>query len=252
MLATRVIPCLLLQDGGLVKTTKFRDARYVGDPINAVRIFNEKEVDELIFLDITARRENRPPPFELIEQIAGECFMPFCYGGGIRTIEDMQRLFALGVEKVAINSAAIDNPELVETASQRFGSQSIVVSIDVRRTLLGRLQVIVNGEPRHDIDPVASAVSLEARGAGEILLTAVHRDGTRKGYDLDMIEAVTDATSIPVIACGGAATLEDFSAAIDRNCSAVAAGSLFVFYGRHNAVLINYPTQQELRTALPV
>ena len=251
MLATRVIPCLLLDDGGLVKTTKFDDARYVGDPINAVRIFNEKEVDELLFLDITATREGRPPPFDLIEQIASECFMPVCYGGGVRTTAQMRQLFALGVEKIAVNSAAIATPDLIDQAAELFGRQSVVVAIDVLRTTFGKLQLLANRTVQK-MDPIAHAIDMQRRGAGEILLTAVHRDGTGKGYDCDLIAAVAAVTSIPIVACGGAGGLSHFREAVDHNASAVAAGSMFVFYGKHQAVLINYPTQDELREVLPV
>lgn len=248
MLKTRVIPCLLLKNQGLVKTIQFTDPHYVGDPINAVRIFNEKEVDELIFLDITATRENRKPNFKLISEIASECFMPFSYGGGIRDLHDVKEIFNLGVEKVVINSHAIENPDFINKISELFGSQSVVVSIDVKKTLLGKYEVsTLNGKKNTKHEPVTFAKHMEIMGAGEIFLNSIERDGTMQGYDIKLIKEVSTSLSIPVIACGGAGRLEDFADAIKKGgASAVAAGSMFVFYGKHRAVLINYPTIQSL------
>lgn len=247
-LKTRVIPCLLLMNHGLVKTVKFREPKYVGDPINAVKIFNEKEVDELIFLDITATRERKRPNFELISSIATECFMPFCYGGGIRTIEDAKALFSLGAEKISINSNAMDNPDFVKTVSGLFGNQSIVVGIDVKKNIFGKYKVYHPGsQALTDCDPVDYAVLAEKNGAGEILLNSVDRDGTMTGYDLELIRRVSERLSIPLIALGGAGSAADLAdAVIKTGASAVAAGSLFVFYGKHRAVLINYPGPAEL------
>jgi cyclase len=252
MLRTRVIPCLLLQDQGLVKTVKFKDPTYVGDPINAVRIFNEKEVDELIFLDITASRGNRPPNLDTIRSIASRCFMPFCYGGGVRDTETIGKILSLGAEKVAINSQALKQPQLIRKAADIFGSQSIVAGIDVKKNIFGRYRVHDSGKgSATDLDPVAHAVEMERLGAGEILLTSVDRDGTRQGYDLELIRRVTDAVGIPVIACGGAGQMQDFAdAVITGGASAVAAGSMFVFYGKHRAVLINYPDLAEMERLL--
>jgi cyclase len=248
MLRTRIIPCLLLQNQGLVKTVKFKNPTYVGDPINAVRIFNVKEVDELIFLDISASRDKRAPNLDVIGTIASQCFMPFCYGGGVRDTATIRRIFSLGAEKVAINSQALSNPQLIREAADLFGSQSIVAAIDVKKNLLGRYRVYDSSRAAAtDLDPVRHAVEMERQGAGEILLTSVDRDGTRQGFDLDLIQRVSEAVGIPVIACGGADSLQDLSAAIKvGGASAVAAGSMFVFYGKHRAVLINYPDAADL------
>lgn len=248
MLRTRVIPCLLLRNGGLVKTVKFGEPKYVGDPINAVKIFNEKEVDELVFLDITATAANRGPNFELIRDIATEAFMPFGYGGGITTIEDVASLVALGVEKVVLNTSVVERPEFIREAANLVGSSSVVVSIDVKRSLLGRYEVVTrNAGRKSGLDPVDWAKRAADLGAGEVLLTSVDRDGTQKGYDLVLLRQVTEAVSVPVIASGGAGSLEDFRAAVqEAGASAVAAGSLFVFHGKHRAVLITYPDYREL------
>jgi cyclase len=250
-LAARVIPCLLLKDGGLVKTVRFKNPRYVGDPVNAVRIFNDKEVDELVFLDISATVEGRRPPIAMIADIATECFMPLAYGGGIRSMEDAQELFSLGVEKVIINSAAVDDPQLITRVAERFGSQSVVVSIDARRSLLGRYEVLTHGGRKGTgLDPFRHAAAMEQRGAGELLLNSIDRDGTMSGYDLDLIGRVSAAVSIPVVACGGAGDVQDLAHAIAHGASGAAAGSMFVFHGRHRAVLISYPDRQQLEAVL--
>jgi cyclase len=243
-----VIPCLLLRNGGLVKTVKFGEAKYVGDPINAVKIFNEKEVDELVFLDITATAANRGPNFELIRDIATEAFMPFGYGGGITTIEQVASLVALGVEKVVLNTSVVERPEFIREAANLVGSSSVVVSIDVKRSLLGRYEVVTrNAGRKSGLDPIEWARRAADLGAGEVLLTSVDRDGTQKGYDLALLRQVTEAVSVPVIASGGAGSLDDFRAAVrEAGASAVAAGSLFVFHGKHRAVLITYPDYREL------
>jgi imidazole glycerol-phosphate synthase subunit HisF len=248
VLSRRVIPCLLLKDKGLVKTVRFKNPKYVGDPINAIRIFNEKEVDELIFLDTTATLESRRPPFKLIATIASECFMPVCYGGGVRRLEDFKELFKVGIEKVAVNSYAVQDPAFVKSAADRFGSQSVVVSIDVKKNLFGKYRVFTHGGRKHTgRDPVTMAVEMEKMGAGELLLNSINRDGTMQGYDIDLVEQVSEAVGIPVIACGGAGKFEDFTAAVtEGGASAVAAGSIFVFQGRHRAVLITYPSRGEL------
>jgi cyclase len=252
MLKTRVMPCLLLRGWGLVKTVKFKDPKYVGDPINTVRIFNEKEVDELIFLDITATPEGKGPPLQIISEIATECFMPFAYGGGIRDLDDIKKIFSLGVEKVAINTHAVENPEFINRAANMFGSQSIVAAIDVKKTLLGKYRVCTNGARNVTrIDPVEHARHMVDMGAGEILLTSVDRDGTFSGYDLDLIRQVAGAVTIPVIACGGAGKIEDFSLATRQaGASAVAAGSMVVYQGPHRAVLVNFPSKQDLKKVL--
>lgn len=251
MLLTRVIPCLLLRGNGLVKTEKFTDEKYIGDPINAVKIFNEKEVDELIFLDITATPEGRGPRLELIQEIAGECFMPLCYGGGISDLNQMESIFTAGVEKVCINSAAIKNPELVKQASDIYGAQSIVVSIDVKKNLFGHYTVSTDrGKKSLHKNPVEYAKQMEDMGAGEIFINSVNLDGTRKGYDIDLVSQVSGAVSVPTIACGGAGELADFKKAIESGASAVSAGSFFVFHGKHKAVLITYPEIGELENIL--
>jgi cyclase len=253
MLKARVIPCILLNGSGLVKTIQFKKPKYVGDPINAVRIFNDKEVDELTVLDINAMVEEKTPQFEMISNIASECFMPLSYGGGVSSIDQIEKLLKFGVEKVILNSAAIHSPELIKQSAVIVGSQSIVVSIDVKRSAFGKYYIYTHGgKKKIDIDVVEHATHMEKLGAGELLLTSIDRDGTQDGYDLKLLKNVTDAVSIPVIASGGAGKLADFEDAIKNGgASAVAAGSMFVFYGKHRAVLINYPSQEDLKQHLP-
>jgi cyclase len=247
-LFNRVIPCLLLQEGGLVKTSRFRRPRYVGDPINAIRIFNDKYVDELVLLDIDAARRGNDPDYDLVARIAGECFMPLCYGGGIRSLSQARRIVASGVEKIAVNSAGIDHPRLIAELSQELGASSVVAAIDVKRDLLGRERVFHPGRRRLTaLDPVQHARALVALGAGEVFLNNVDRDGQYSGFDLDLIARLSAAVSVPVIACGGASTLEDMRDAVAAGASAAAAGSIFVFYGPHRAVLINYPDYPSVR-----
>jgi cyclase len=239
----RVIPCLLLRDRGLVKTVQFKKDVYIGDPVNAVRIFNEKEVDELILLDIDATREGHGPDFEVIAEIAGECFMPVAYGGGIRSFRDVQRVIRSGIEKVVINSAAYRSMDVVSEASAIYGSQAVVGSIDARKPILGGHRLYSRSgtteEPVKLLDHVAALIEA---GAGEIFINSIDRDGTMNGYDIDLIRKVSDATRVPVIASGGAGSVQDLVQAVRvGGASAVAAGSIFVFHGRHKAVLINYP-----------
>lgn len=243
----RVIPCLLMRNAGLVKTVKFKNARYIGDPINAVRIFNDKEVDELVFLDIGSAAARSAPDFALLADIASEAFMPFAYGGGIASIEHVKRLYALGVEKVVLNTAAADQPQLVSEAAALAGSSGVIVSIDVRRNWMGKYSVCV-GSGARDLqrEPVAYAREMERLGAGEILLNAIDRDGTMDGYDVELVRRVCEAVSVPVVAVGGAGRLHHFREAADAGASALAAGSMFVFHGKHNAVLITYPEYEEL------
>jgi cyclase len=252
MLTTRVIPCLLLRKSSLVKTVKFKDPSYVGDPINAIRIYNEKEVDELIFLDITASIENRKPPFKTISEIASECFMPVTYGGGVKTLEDIEEILKLGIEKVSLNSFALQNPPFIKMAATRFGSQSIVVSIDVKKVRWSGYRVFtLGGSKATSFDPVDLAKQMEEMGAGEILLTSIDRDGTMSGYDIELLAMVTRAVSIPVIASGGAGRIEDFGIAQKQGgASALAAGSMVVYHGRNRAVLINFPSRAELKYVL--
>lgn len=250
---TRVIPVLLLRGKGLVKTVKFKEPKYIGDPINSVRIFNEKEVDEVVFLDITATPEGRGPDFDLLSDIAGEAFMPMAYGGGITTLEQVQRIFSLGFEKVVINTSAYSAPQLIRDAVAIYGSQSIVGCVDVRRTLLGRYELSTHaGKIKQSVVLKDHVQDLERLGVGEIIVNAVDRDGTQSGYDLKLIREVSSAVSVPVIACGGASGLDDFAAAVhEGGASAVAAGSIFVFVGPHRAVLINYPARADLAKCLP-
>ena len=248
MFRHRAIPCLLLKGDGLVKTVNFRYPKYVGDPINAVKLFNDLEVDELVFLDIAATAEGREPGYERVRDIASECFMPICYGGGVRTVEQARLLFQLGVEKVALTTAAVENPPLISQLAQEFGNQSIIVGIDVKRDWLHRSRVYVrSGAKNTGFDPVDHAREVERLGAGEILLNSIDNDGTQQGYDLELVGKVSRGVNVPVIACGGAGSVNDLAAAIQAGASAAAAGSLFVFHGPHRAVLINYPSQAEYR-----
>jgi imidazole glycerol-phosphate synthase subunit HisF len=252
MLRTRVIPCLLLRGEGLVKTTKFRDPVYVGDPTNAIRIFNDKEVDELMFLDVMASREGRGPQLAIIRDFASECFMPVGYGGGIRSLDDAREVLALGIEKIVVNSLTIDNPQVITGIAREFGSQAVVVSIDAKKKLFGGYEVMARGATvGTGFKPVELARRAVELGAGEILINSVDRDGTQSGYDIPLVRAVADAVTVPVIACGGAGKIEDFRQGVEEgHASALAAGSMFVFHGRHRAVLISYPSPSELQRVL--
>lgn len=242
----RLIPVLLIESRGrLVKSIQFKNHVYVGDPQNAVKIFNEKEVDELIILDIRAAQRGEPD-YKYVEQVVTECFMPVTYGGGVFSIESFSKVIAAGVEKVSLSTVGLTHAEAVSQAAARFGSSSVVVTIDVKKDMLGRRRVYSHfARKLTDKDPVAYAQLLEKKGAGEILLQSVDRDGTMEGYDLELIKAVASAVTIPVIACGGAGSLRHFSEAMQAGASAAAAGSKFVFYGKHRAVLINYPDEKE-------
>jgi imidazole glycerol-phosphate synthase subunit HisF len=248
MLKTRVIPCLLLKDGGLVKTIRFSDAKYVGDPINTIKIFNDKEVDELLLLEISASRERKGPAFSTIAQIASECFMPVCYGGGVSSLDEAKRIIGLGVEKIAINHAAISRPAIIREIADALGSQAVVVSVNVKKNWLGKYRVLDNGTGKlTDLDPIDHAERIVALGAGEVLVNDVDRDGTQQGYNLDLIRRFTDRLSVPVIACGGARTTDHLREVVkESRASAVAAGSMFVFQGPHRAVLVSYPPYAEL------
>ena len=249
MIIPRVIPILLLRDGGLYKTVKFKEPKYIGDPLNAVKIFNEKEVDELIVLDISATKEGRSPDLETLKEIATECFMPVCYGGGITSLKEVRQIINAGVEKISINSAAFKKPTLVKEISETFGSSTVVVSIDVKRSFFGKYEVCIDGgKINTGVDPITFATKIAANGAGEILINSIDRDGMMAGYDLELIKKITSEVDVPVIACGGAGNLKDFSDAINLSgASAVSAGSMFVFHGKHKAVLINYPSQKEIK-----
>lgn len=247
MLATRVIPVLLLRNSGLVKGVHFENHKYVGDPVNAVKIFNVKEVDELVFLDISVGLEGRKPNYELLADIASQAFMPFGYGGGLTTVEDIEKLFKIGIEKAIINTAAITKPDLVRQASRIAGSQSIVVSIDVKRNIFGKYHVYSHsGRINTKLDPVEHARAMVDAGAGELVLCSIDREGTGQGYDLGLVSRVASAVDVPVVALGGASTLQHMKQAVDTGASAVAAGDMFTFHGKHKAVLITYPQYNEL------
>lgn len=248
MLRPRIIPCLLVKDKGLVKTFNFKDPKYVGDPINAVRILNEKEVDELIVLDIDATIENRVPDYKMIEDLAAECRMPLCYGGGIKTVDQVQRIIGLGVEKVAISSAAIGTPEFVTEAAECMGSQSVVVVLDVRKTKKGGKEEVWthNGQKNTGKCPSELALQMERLGAGEIVVNSIDNDGVMKGYDLDLVQKIREKISVPLTVLGGAGSLNDVGQLINKyGIIGAAAGSLFVFKGVYRAVLINYPSRVE-------
>ena len=252
MLRPRLIPSLLVSANGLVKTVKFSDPKYVGDPLNAVRIFNEKQVDELIVLDIDASPEQREPQYALIKALASECRMPLCYGGGVTSLEQFQRIIELGVEKVAISSAAVNQPELISKAAETIGAQSVVVVLDVLK-IGGRYEVCTcRGQQRTGLDAVEYAVRMQELGAGEIVLNSIDRDGTGIGYDTELISAVRQRVTLPITALGGAGNLEhvrDLFATF--GIIGAAAGSLFVFKGKYRAVLISYPSAEEHDRLLP-
>jgi len=252
MVNIRVIPSLLLHDQSLVKTVKFKKFNYIGDAINTVRIFNQMEVDELIFLDISATKLGKTPDFSIIEDIANECFMPFAYGGGIRNIEEITRIHKIGVEKIALNSYALENPEFIKTAADLFGSQSVILSVDIKKNIFGKYEVLYQGRKKiKKTDPLEFILMAEEYGAGEILLNSVDRDGTWSGYDTELIKKVTSRISIPLIASGGAGRISDFYDAVSKGgASAVAAGSMFVYQGKDLGVLINYPSRNELESIL--
>jgi cyclase len=247
MLKHRVIPTLLLSKSGLVKTRRFKDPQYIGDPVNAIRIFNEKEVDELLLVDISATKEGKEPQYGLIERCAGECFMPLAYGGGIKTSEQAKTLFSLGIEKICLQSAVLQDYAFVSTLADLFGSQSIMVAIDVKRNWLKAPMLYLASQERTlSMDWARVLEDLVEAGAGEVLLNAVNQDGTMAGPDLDLIRMATDLTDVPLIAAGGIGSLTDIRRAIEAGADAVAAGAFFVFHGPHRAVLITYPDQRAL------
>jgi cyclase len=248
MFRPRVIPVLLLKNKGLVKSVKFKDYRYIGDPMNAVKIFNDKRADEMVFLDITASIEKRLIPLDFVERVGDEANMPFAVGGGIRSVEDIRKVLKAGAEKVVINSYATENPEFIKEASDAFGSSTIVVSIDVKKKIISKEQIYVyGGQKATGKDPVIFASLMEEMGAGEIIINSIDKDGTMEGYDISLITRISGAVTIPVVACGGAGTYHHLKEAVQvAHASAVAAGSLFVYHGSRRAVLINYPSQEEL------
>jgi cyclase len=249
MLRTRVIPLLLLHNENLVKTIKFGKFSYIGDPINSVRIFNELEVDELIFLDITASSEKKDPNFNLLYEIANECFMPLSYGGGITSLEQAKKIFDIGFEKISINTSSIENPDLITKIANQYGSQAIIVSLDIKKNLFGKKTIrTLGGKKNTKKNPIDWAIEVENRGAGEILLTSIDNEGTWKGFDIDMIKKITSNVSIPVIAHGGAGNIEHITDAVkNARASAVALGSMVVFQKKGMGVLLNFPDKLNLK-----
>ncbi|MDR6158513.1 cyclase [Chryseobacterium sp. SLBN-27] len=247
MLRPRIIPSLLIQDNGLVKTVNFKNPKYVGDPINAVRIFNEKEVDELAIFDIDATVKGLEPNYSLIERIANQSRMPLCYGGGVKTVEQAQKIFGLGIEKIALSSAVLQNPQLITQIAERVGSQSVIVVLDVKKKLFGGYEVYThNGKKSTGINPFKFAEEAQKLGAGEIIINSIDQDGVMKGYDIALIDKIREKISLPLTVLGGAGSLNDIKQVIDRHgIIGVAAGSLFVFKGVYKAVLINYPSFEE-------
>ena len=249
MLSTRVIPCLQLIDESLVKTVKFSNQGYIGDPINTVRIFNELEVDELCFLDIRATIENRKPNFKILREIADECFMPLSYGGGIKDVNTAKEILSTGFEKIVINTQAYNTPELVTDIAKHSGNQSIIVSVDIKKNFFGKYKIYTNdGTKKRDLDPLEWIKRLEDIGAGELLLTSMDRDGTWSGYDLDFLKIITDSVNIPVIANGGAGSLVHLLEAVKKsNVSALAVGSMVVYQSKGLGVLVNFPDKKSLK-----
>ncbi|KEY18828.1 AglZ/HisF2 family acetamidino modification protein [Kaistella antarctica] len=247
MLRPRIIPSLLLQDNGLVKTVNFKNPKYVGDPINAVKIFNEKEVDELAIFDIDATAKGQEPNYSLIERIANQSRMPLCYGGGVKTVEQAQKIFGLGIEKIALSTAVLQNPELITEIADRVGAQSVIVVLDVKKKLFGGYEVYThNGKKATGINPFEFVAKAQELGAGEIIINSIDQDGVMKGYDLALIDKVREKISLPLTVLGGAGSLADIAKVIEKHkIIGVAAGSLFVFKGVYKAVLINYPTKEE-------
>ena len=248
MLGTRIIPCLQLINESLVKTVQFRKHVYIGDPINTVRIFNELEVDELCFLDIRATVQKRPVNFKVLEEISNECFMPLSYGGGIKDFETAKKILSIGFEKIVVNTHAIRDPDFITRLSEHFGNQSVIGSIDIKKDIWGKYKVYTNdGTTKTKFEPMEWSVELERRGAGELLITSMDRDGTWKGYDTDLINKITEAVNVPVIANGGAGSIEDIENVVKRgNASAVALGSMVVYQSKGMGVLVNFPDKLEL------
>jgi cyclase len=252
MLRTRIIPCLQLINESLVKTIKFRDHKYIGDPINTVRIFNELEVDELCFLDIRATKENRDPNFKILTEISNECFMPLSYGGGVKNAKTAKKILSIGFEKIIINTAAIDTPNLITEIANFSGNQSVVGSIDVKKNLFGKYQIYSNdGLVKRPLEVIKWVKELENLGVGELIITSIDRDGTWKGFDIDLLKQITSAVNIPVIANGGAGSVDHIGEVVEKsNVSAVALGSLVVYQAKDMGVLVNFPDRDKLRNIL--
>ncbi len=252
MLRTRVIPCLLLREDALVKTIKFKKYNYIGDPENTVRIFNELEVDELVFLDILASKTNQKIKFNTLKNIAAEAFMPLAYGGGIRTFEEAKKILSIGYEKLIINSSAVESPEFITELSMHFGNQSIIGSIDVKKNFFGKYKVVTHGASKKTgLDPVEWAVELEKRGVGELLITSVDKEGTWNGYDVELIKQISKHVTVPVVANGGAASVENIQEVVKvGGASAAAVGSMVVYQKKGYGVLVNFPDNSELEKLL--
>lgn len=253
MLRSRVIPFLLMREKGLVKTVKFKEGKYVGDPLNAVKIFNEQEADELTLLDIDASRLGHEPDYMLIERIASECRMPLCYGGGIKTVEQAERILKLGVEKVSLSSVAFENPEIITQLAERVGCQSVVVCLDIKKKLFGSKFdcFTINGTKKQSVDTIEFINKIQALGAGEIVLNFIDNDGVMKGYDLDAVRKLKALVKVPLTVVGGAGCIDDITKLVQQEkLIGAAAGSLFVFKGKYKAVLINYPSPTEKKKAL--
>ena len=248
MLRTRVIPVLLLKEESLIKTIQFGKYGYIGDPINTCRIFNELEVDELCFLDISASKENKEPDYKILQEISNECFMPLSYGGGINSYEKAEKVFKIGFEKIIINSASFTHPEMITEIARVYGSQAVVIAVDVKKNFWGKYEVFsVSGTVNHKKNPVDWVKEVENLGAGEILLTSIDREGTWKGLDVELIRKITDSTNLPVIAHGGAGTIQHIDDAVrNGNASAVALGSMVVYQKQGLGVLVNFPDKQLL------
>jgi cyclase len=247
MLKPRVIPCLLVHNKGLVKTVKFKDSKYVGDPLNAVKIFNEKEADELVVLDIDATVEGREPDYKMIENLAAECRMPLCYGGGVKTVEQAQKILNLGVEKIALSSAIVNNTELVKNIAKEVGSQSVVAIIDVKKKTFGGYSVFThNGTKKCSVKLGDYIKDLQENGVGEIVINSIDNDGSLQGYDFKLIEGIKPLIKTPLTILGGAKDLNNIQEAIETfGVIGCAAGSIFVFKGKYKAVLINYPNRED-------
>jgi len=254
LLRTRVMPCLLLKGKGLVKTEKFKNERYVGDPVNAVRIFNQKEVDELVLYDIDSTTKKTPINFPLLEQITSECFMPICYGGGVKTLSDFRKLFYMGVEKVSVSSLLFESPYIIKQAVSIFGSQSIVATLDINQSKFRKKHFVCSHSSKNKVNfsIVDAAKYVCSLGVGEIIINTVHRDGTWLGFDYELIQQITESVNVPVVALGGAGSLNDIKkVVIDSHASAVGLGSMAVFQAKDMGVLIKFPKQSELSNILP-
>jgi imidazole glycerol-phosphate synthase subunit HisF len=252
MLQKRVIPCLLLHKGGLYKTEMFKKPTYIGDPINAIKIFNEKEVDELLFLDIDASVESKEPNYSMIKDIASECFMPLCYGGGVKDVEQMKKIYALGIEKISLSSQAVINPRLIKEAASIFGNQSVIVTIDIKKDFWGKKKVFINnGKKNTKLSPIDLVKQVERLGVGEIVINSCDNDGVMKGYDIELLKEIKSNAKVPIIALGGAGNLNHIKEVFESaNVDAVACGSMFVYQGSLKGVLISYPSYQKIQTLL--